>query len=135
MPGYKANAKNTNIGISVDVGEALGKLKTSKGKKKQNLVIFIKDFKGNGNYFMDTASRILGIPGSLGNLNNHFYYSDYGLNLQYSTNENYTGSVSIIYYNLAKRIISGTLQFKAQNLNGSNDSVIVSDGRFDCKID
>jgi hypothetical protein len=44
MPGYKANAKNTNIGISVDVGEALGKPKTSKGKKKTEYlhVSFIK---------------------------------------------------------------------------------------------
>jgi hypothetical protein len=32
MPGYKANAKNTNVGFSADVGKGSGKRKTSKGK-------------------------------------------------------------------------------------------------------
>lgn len=79
------------------------------------------------------TSRIVGLPGSYGFLNSYFYFADDNSNKHFVTNEIYNGTV-ITYYNASSKIISGTFQFKAQNTNGSADSVIVTDGRFDCTL-
>ncbi len=101
----------------------------------QAIRIYISKFDGIGIYNMNMPSKILGLPGSNGSLNNYFNFSDDNSYQQYITNTDYTGIVNITHYNVTSKIISGTFQFKAQNYNGSNDSVIVTDGRFDCKID
>ena len=100
----------------------------------QAIYIYIKDFNGSGLYNMNQTSRIRGVPGSNGPLNSYLNFSDDNAKKEYVTNENYTGTVNITYYNVSNRIISGTFQFKAQNYDRSADSINVSDGRFDCKI-
>jgi hypothetical protein len=101
----------------------------------QAIRLYIKDFTGLGVYNMNITSRIMGVPGGSGALNNYLNFSDDNENKQYVTNENYTGTVNITYYNTNNRIISGTFHFKGQNYDLSADSIIVTDGRFDCKID
>ncbi|MBS1738883.1 MAG: hypothetical protein JSS98_20215 [Bacteroidetes bacterium] len=101
----------------------------------QNLDIYLKEFAGVGNYHMDVISKVIGVPGSYGELNNYIYFSDRNFNKRYITNGYYQGIVNITSYDEIERIISGTFQFKAQNYDGSLDSVVVTNGRFDCKID
>lgn len=101
----------------------------------QNLDIYLKKFAGIGDYHMDGISKIIGVPGSYGELNNYIYFSDRNINKRYVTNAHFQGTVKISYYNEIERIISGTFQFKAQNYDGNLDSVVVTSGRFDCKID
>ena len=98
------------------------------------LTIFIKGFTGTGVYNMNQTSRIIGLPGSYGPLNNYLSFFDDNAGKVYVTNENYTGDVRITYYNALNKIISGTFQFTAQNGNGSSDAVIVTEGRFDCTL-
>lgn len=101
----------------------------------QAVRIYLSNFNSTGIYNMNMPSKILGVPGSSGTLNNYFNFSDDNSNQQYVTNKDYTGSVNVTHYDATNKIISGTFQFKAQNYNGSTDSIIVTDGRFDCTID
>ncbi len=105
-----------------------------KNPDNQDLAIYVKDFSGIGTYNMNKTSRIIGLPGSYGTLNSYLYFSDYNTKQEYITNENYVGIVDITYYNATNKIVSGTFQFKGQNYNSSSDSVIVSEGRFDCTL-
>lgn len=100
----------------------------------QTLEIFIKEFHGLGIYIMDSTSRIIGIPGSYGPLKNYCNFSDNNSRTNYLTNDFFLGHVNITFYDSVNKIISGSFSFKAQNVNGTLDSVVVTDGRFDCKI-
>lgn len=100
----------------------------------QTLEIFIKDFHGVGKYIMDSTSRIIGIPGSSGPLKNYCNFSDNNSKTDYLTNGFFLGQVSITFYDPVNKVILGSFSFKAQNLNGTLDSVVVTDGRFDCKM-
>lgn len=99
----------------------------------QSMVIYIKNFSGVGFYEINKISDFA-FPGYTGSLDAYCYFDDRKANKQYITNPAYTGSVNVVYYDTASRIVSGTFQFKAQNMNGTQDSIIVTDGRFDCKI-
>ncbi|MEO7048597.1 MAG: hypothetical protein ABI091_25075, partial [Ferruginibacter sp.] len=100
----------------------------------QTLEMFIKEFHGVGTYIMDSASRIIGIPGSYGPLKNYCNFSDGNSRTDYLTNEFFLGQVNILFYDPVTKIISGSFAFKAQNITGAVGSVVVTDGRFDCKI-
>jgi hypothetical protein len=100
----------------------------------QDLKIYVTNFTGEGIYVMDSTSRIMGVPGSNGNLNNYFYYTDYNANTKYSTTENYKGKLTITLFDSVRQIISGSFSFKAKGLDGIPDSLQVSEGRFDCKM-
>lgn len=100
----------------------------------QDITIFIKDFIGIGIYSMNQTSKIIGVPGSNGTINNYLSFVDDNSKKQYVTNENYTGITTITYYNAIDQTVSGTFQFKGQNTDGSSDSILVTQGRFDCKL-
>lgn len=105
-----------------------------KAPDRQSLDIYVKDFTGKGIYTMNSDPDITGIPSSYVESNSYFYFSDDKENQKYRTNKDYHGTLNITYYNSASRIVSGTFQFKAQNINGTSDSIIVTDGRFDCTM-
>ncbi len=101
----------------------------------QAVRIFIKNFVGVGIYIMDSTSNIIGGPGTTGVLRNHFNFSENNLRKEYLTNEIYQGNVTISRFDEIQRIVSGTFSFKAQNLNGTGDTVVISNGRFDSKME
>ncbi len=100
----------------------------------QAVRIFIKNFVGVGTYIMDSTSSLIGFPGTTGVLKNHFNFSELNTRMEYVTNVTYKGEVTITTYNEVLRIVSGTFSFKAQNINATADSVVISNGRFDSKM-
>lgn len=115
--------------------EVFCRFRRQRGSDNQGLYIYIKDFAGSGTYSMNKTSRLIGLPGSSGPLNSHFDFFDDNARKGYTTNENYTGTINITYYNAATRIIAGTFQFTGQNYQGISDSIVVTEGRFDCKME
>lgn len=53
---------------------------------------------------------------------------------EWMTNSQYTGQVEITRTDTVNRIVSGTFQFQAINLNNSPQPINVTEGRFDVKI-
>ncbi|WP_207491681.1 hypothetical protein [Aridibaculum aurantiacum] len=101
----------------------------------QSIVFYIKNFSGIGVYRMDSLTRLIGPPGSSGVLNNHFNFSENKLGLEYATGEKFHGVLKIQYYDATSKIIAGSFNFKAGNIQNPSDSVVVTHGRFDCKMD
>ncbi|MFC5283644.1 DUF6252 family protein [Pedobacter alpinus] len=58
-------------------------------------------------------------------------YNDYGNKKYYKTYSNSIGVVNITKIDTIKKIISGTFHFDAVNENDLNDTVSITDGRFD----
>lgn len=106
----------------------------SRKPDNQSLIFYIKDFNGVGEYKFELPSKIMGVPGSYGILNNYFYFVDANAKKEFVTNANYQGTVNITFYDSTSRVVSGTFEFKGQDYSGSPDSIVVTNGRFDCKM-
>ncbi len=102
----------------------------------QAVYIYIKNFSGIGTYSMNATSRLLGVPGSSGNLNNYLNFSNKvgTVDQEFVTNEIHNGKVVMTFYDSTSRIISGFFEFDAANRSSSSEVVKITDGRFDCTI-
>jgi len=130
IPGLKP----INVDFLNNKSQLLMTFYRKKNPDDQTLEIFINAFNGVGIYMMDSSSKIIGIPGSYGPLNNYQYFADDKIKKSFVTDESHLGTVTITLYDSIKNIVSGTFQFKGNNLRNVTDSVVVSEGRFDVTL-
>ena len=99
--------------------------------KETEFEIYLKDFTGTGTYPLNQiTNKFPNQSASYG------YYEErkFTIDNEWKTNNQYTGSVTITFYDAAERIVSGRFEFQAINLYGDPQPITVTQGRFDVKI-
>jgi hypothetical protein len=93
--------------------------------------LYIKNITGSGTYLFNQNTDIL--PNAAGS---YAYYVKRKINPlnEWITSSQYTGTVTITKWDLPDMIVSGTFEFKAGSMDSSAASIIVTDGRFDIKL-
>ncbi|RYY30344.1 MAG: hypothetical protein EOP41_00820 [Sphingobacteriaceae bacterium] len=67
------------------------------------------------------------------NGNNQAYLNNYNNGTYYSTSQSNKGTITVTKLDLNNKIISGTFEFTAEDENNPNNTIKVTDGRFDVK--
>jgi len=93
--------------------------------------IYIKDLNGAGIYPLNQNTPIY--PNQVANYGYYISRNITPIN-EWMTSSQFTGSVNITLDDRVNHIVSGTFQFDALNLFGNPDTLHVTEGRFDIKI-
>jgi len=99
--------------------------------RESEFEIYIKDLNGPGIYPLNQDAVVYPNQGP-----SYGYYVLRNINPinQWITSSQFTGAVTITKDDRVNHIVSGTFQFDALNLYGSPDTLHVTDGRFDLKV-
>jgi len=100
------------------------------GEKNSTIQIGIEKLTATGTYYLN--EQTIPYPGATFIKN----FGSYDLfkpqpSKSYLTNPTHSGYIIITRFDKPNRIISGTFEFTAEELNGSGETVKVTDGRFD----
>lgn len=93
--------------------------------------LYIKNITGPGIYPLHQNTDIY-----LNAAANYAYYVRRKINPlnEWITNAQDTGIVTITKWDLTNNIVSGTFEFKAASMDNSEEAILVTDGRFDIKL-
>ncbi|MBA9079893.1 MULTISPECIES: DUF6252 family protein [Rufibacter] len=101
--------------------------------ENSSIQLAIEDLKSTGRQTFEVNSNLY--PGNYPTKNYGYYQNrDNRMDTKnYVTNTNYKGSINVTRFDTINYIVSGTFEFTAENLDGSGETVKISDGRFDVK--
>jgi hypothetical protein len=124
--GIKADYSGTAFSI-------VGNSNNTNRTERTSVDIEINNFTGLGNYLLNDPPSPVGSPnsGRVLIVQNIITIGQNPVRADYSTDSLYNGSVTITYFDAAKRIVSGTFQINAVNQKNQSDVVHVTSGRFD----
>lgn len=93
--------------------------------------LYIKNITGPGTYLLNQNTEIY--PNAT---SNYAYYVRRKINPlnEWITTAQDTGTVTITKWDLANNVVSGTFEFKAASMDNSEEPILVTDGRFDVKL-
>ncbi len=106
-------------------------ISATRNTKKSNTAIqlALEDLSSTGTQYF--AFDTNAYPGDL-QFKNHALYSKYKPgSADYITNSKFNGSINITRLDRVNKIVAGTFEFTAEYMNGSGETVKVTDGRFD----
>ncbi|MGZ3950363.1 MAG: DUF6252 family protein [Flavisolibacter sp.] len=93
--------------------------------------LYVKDISGPGIYQLNQTTNIY--PGAS---SSYAYYVKRKINPinEWMTTAKHTGTVTITKWDKTNGIVSGTFEFSGGSLDGSADTITVTEGRFDVKL-
>lgn len=99
--------------------------------KESEFQLYITGITGPGTYQLNQTSDIY--PNASGS---YAYYVKRKINPlnEWITNSQYTGTVTIIKWDMENDIVSGTFEFTAGSIDNSEQPITVTEGRFDVKL-
>jgi hypothetical protein len=97
---------------------------------ESQFTLYVKNITGPGTYPLNQNTDISSNSSSFG------YYVKRKINPvnEWITNADHTGSVTITKWDKTNGIVSGTFEFNAASLDSSANAIMVTDGRFDVKL-
>jgi hypothetical protein len=94
-----------------------------------NIVLAVTDVRTTGTHYFSFDTNPY--PDNRLFLNHGSYFLNKPDQARYTTSSRYTGSITFTRVDTVRHIFAGTFEFTAANIDGSGQTVKVTDGRFD----